>query len=137
MIPDWVASYMQIPFVEKGRGPLGCDCYGLVRLVLAERYRLVLPELLAGYASTCDRAEIADLIDLQRPLLGFDPVEQPQPGDVVHIRQLSQGCHLGIMVTPQLVLHTEAPAGPRCERIAAPTLRPRILGFYRHGGRHG
>lgn len=132
MMPDWVAQYIDIPFADHGRGHQGCDCYGLVRLVLREQFGLELPELLAGYADTGMVEEIARMIDHHRPLLGFDEVAAAQLGDVAHLRRGRDGCHLGLMLSPYLLLHTDEPGGVRVDDIRRPHLRPRLLGFYRH-----
>jgi cell wall-associated NlpC family hydrolase len=123
---------MGIPFVEHGRDYHGCDCYGLVRLVLLEQFGTPLPELLVGYADTRARQEIARMIDVTRPLLPFAVVVFPRPGDVVLIRNGGALCHFGVMVTARLLLHSEDPAGPRFDLISSPLLKPRIEGIYRH-----
>ena len=127
-------DYLDIPFKDHGRDRSGCDCFGLVRLVLMEQYGITLPSLVEGYKDTEDRSVIAGLIDIAKPLLDFTMVnaDGPLPGDVVVIRQGGQPCHVGIMVGPNSMLHTEAGSGPKFEDIRRPHLAPRIEGFYRH-----
>lgn len=136
MPPSWTADYMGIPFVDHGRDRTGCDCYGLSRLILLEQFAIpaaALPLLLVGYVDTQDRAEIARMINVHLPLLDFGPVFHPRPGDVVLIRNGGSACHLGVMVTRNLVLHTEASAGPRFDDIHRPHISPRVEGIYRYG----
>ena len=42
---DWVRPYLVVPWLEDGRTREGADCWGLVRLVLAEQAGIDLPEL--------------------------------------------------------------------------------------------
>lgn len=130
---DWVDDYMDIPFSDHGRDRTGCDCYGLVRLVLAERFGVTLPMLTAGYERTADQTGVAELIDATRPTLPLVPVQSPAMGDLVLVRQAGQPCHVGVMVTPHLMLHTEAATGPRLDDIRRVSICHRIEGFYRHG----
>ena len=37
-LPDWVSAYVGLPFKEGGRHRDGLDCYGLLRLVINERF---------------------------------------------------------------------------------------------------
>jgi cell wall-associated NlpC family hydrolase len=104
-----------------------------VRLVLAERHGIHLPAFSAGYAGTDERVLIAGLVNTNIPLLKFAPVTGTvENGDVVVIRQGGQPCHVGIIVAPHTMLHTEAGSGPKLEDIRRPHIAPRIEGFYRH-----
>jgi len=38
MTAPWASTYVGIPYRFAGRDRAGCDCWGLVRLVLAERF---------------------------------------------------------------------------------------------------
>ena len=126
-------EYLAIPFKDHGRDRSGCDCYGLVRLVLSERHNIHLLPLTEGYEGTQERALIAALVDVRIPLLKFAAVTGPiESGDVVVIRQGGQPCHVGIIVAPHTMLHTEAGSGPKLEDIRRPHIAPRIEGFYRH-----
>ena len=43
-LPDWVSAYVGLPFKEGGRNRDGLDCYGLLRLVINERFAGAVPE---------------------------------------------------------------------------------------------
>ena len=43
---EWCSKYVGIPFVSGGRDKSGCDCYGLVRLILHNEYNTELPLLI-------------------------------------------------------------------------------------------
>jgi cell wall-associated NlpC family hydrolase len=126
-------EYLTIPFLDHGRDRAGCDCFGLVRMVLAERHGIYLPTLSEGYAGTEERVLIAGLVNANLPLLKFAQVHgSVENGDVAVIRQGGQPCHVGIMVAPHTLLHTESGSGPKLEDIRRPHISPRIEGFYRH-----
>ncbi len=131
----WWSDYVGIPFVDHGRDHSGCDCWGLVRLVMAERFGIALPSLADGYASTSEHRQVLQrLIAGQAPVLGFAQVDldRVQPGDVLVIRQMGADCHVGLMVTDHLVLHTEQAKGAVVEDIRRPGLRPRIKQAWRY-----
>src|SRR5436190_10661954 len=58
----WADGYMRSPFRHRGRDREGCDCFGLVRLVLAEQAGIILP--------------LNDLIDPQDGLAVSEAVEE-------------------------------------------------------------
>ena len=43
-LPAWTADYVGLPFKEGGRDRQGLDCYGLLRLVINERFAGTVPE---------------------------------------------------------------------------------------------
>ena len=64
----WVSKYIGIPFVSNGRTMEGCDCYGLVRLVLHNEYGIYLPELSDNYTDALNILD-AQQIQNQFPIL--------------------------------------------------------------------
>ena len=130
MIPRWVERYMQIPFVDLGRSPRGCDCLGLVRLVFAMETKIAFPDY--GFVSSSDRKAIAKAIaaakaadDLWSPV----PIREAKPFDVVTMTSADsrgEADHLGVMVSGTRVLHTEEASGPVCEDISSYSIRYRL-----------
>ena len=129
-VPKWVSIYISIPFLSGGRTHEGADCYGLIRLVLAEQFDKVLP-LLDFYTDALDQSQTGPVVDRYRPLLAGEETVEPAPGDVAVLRFRGRHSHVGIVVAPGFILHTDRPTGVVCERIDSPRIRGRVEGFYR------
>lgn len=137
--PAWVADYLAIPFVEGGRARDGADCYGLVRLVLADRFGIAIPLQSAGaYTSDLDKNARAELAERVRATLAeWREVPRPDiaPGDVLLLRVEGRPLHVGVALDPAgLFLHSEIDIGPHLDDWTGARWARRVLGFYRWGG---
>lgn len=132
-IPGWVADYIGIPWAVHGRGPFGCDCWGLVRLVLFERFGVMVPSYRAGYEGA-GAADVADIAALIAGALSPDWRARPAAaaGDVLLIRLWGRPSHVGIVVAPGWMLHVEEGIDSVCVEFDGPVWRDRIVGVYRH-----
>lgn len=133
-LPDWVSAYVGLPFKEGGRNRDGLDCYGLLRLVINERFEGGVPEYEGiAYRPGEDRSLLAALMDerirLWRPIAKGDE----QPGDGVLLRVMGRPIHVGVVVAPGFMLHIEKNCDSVLERFTAGSRwERRVLGFYRH-----
>ena len=138
--PAWAGSYVGIPFADLGRDRAGCDCWGLVRLVLSERAGLVLPMW-----STRERdAEAA--IGGERgsgDWLRIEPGSE-QPMDVVEMSGVVRvegdrfawgSLHVGVVVGCGWLLHSERVSGAVLARYRQDPVKRRVLGLWRHRAR--
>ena len=130
----WTDGYVGIPFVERGRDRSGCDCYGLLRLVLIEQRGIELPPYTEDYASSMDRSGNAGRIAARPLLLGFEHVDpgRVKPFDVLVIRAAGFNCHLALVVDKRQALHTERGKGAILEEFNRPHFRPRIREAWRY-----
>ncbi|MGD9767976.1 MAG: hypothetical protein AB7U62_10045 [Pseudolabrys sp.] len=150
-IPAWTDSYVGIPFLDRGATRDGCNCYGLVRLVLQERAGIALPTYSAVSATAVLAAarafSRAKLLPPWQPVAVRGPDE---PSDVFlrHARSRIAAMdlvlmtrrgraaevdgHIGIMVTPQLLLHVEESCDAVVIPLDEPSVRERVNGIYRH-----
>lgn len=137
-MPPWTAQYIGLPFEPRGRGPSAYDCYGLVRLVMAEQFGIDLPSYAGSYDGTGREhvAELGRLVDATRPLLDLDeiPAGAERLGDAILLRALGQPSHIGLVIEPGLMLHTEAGTDSALADYTAMNWSRRVLGFYRHRG---
>jgi cell wall-associated NlpC family hydrolase len=121
-----------MPFLERGRDRAGCDCWGLVRLVLAERFGLEVPSYAEGYDTVGDRRRIAALIvEHEAAWLRIEP-GRAHPGDVVLLRLRGLPVHVGVVAARGWMLHVEPKVGCVLERFDGLEWRNRVLGVYRH-----
>lgn len=125
----WSNRYLEIPFKAGGRDWSGCDCYGLVRLVLRERFGKDIPPFL-DY-ETLDPSEISPVADSIRTGVPATEVETPREGDVAVIALRGLEVHCGVFVDEKRVLHTDSTTGPVIEDVSRPRLHGRIRGIYR------
>lgn len=121
----WVEPYLRIPFAAGGRDASGCDCWGLVRLVLAERAGLLLPR---------HDGMTGDEIERQAEVWPDVARETARAFDVAVMRPrlATSAGHVGVVIEPGLLLHTEERTGPMVVAFDHRTVRHRILSFHRH-----
>jgi cell wall-associated NlpC family hydrolase len=109
----------------------GCDCYGLIRLVLQNEYNIYLPELSNDYSNALNVKETARLFAEQRPVLAAEELSKPQSGSVVVITEHGVPAHVGMFAGGGYILHTGIKTGSVCQKETHPGLRGRIEGYYR------
>jgi len=128
---EWVKKYIGIPFASNGRSIDGCDCYGLVRLVLRNEYGVDLPELSNDYSNALNVSETSRLFAENLPVLTAEKTDMPEEKAVVVITERGVNAHIGIVAGSGYILHTGAKTGSVCQRATHPGLRGRIEGYYR------
>lgn len=131
MAPDLFGRYVGIPYLDRGRGFCGLDCYGLLCLVYRELRGLDLPSFDQHYVSAADRREIADLIADHLAAWREIPAGEEKPFDGVLMRELQFARHIGVVVQPGQLLHVERGETSRIERYRSGRLVHRVVGFYR------
>lgn len=126
----WATPYVGIPFVDGGRDPAGCDCWGLVSLIYREVLGLDLPAY--DGISARDVARVTERIREDREAPPWLPVlGAAQPFDVLVMR--GRPLHVGVMVDAQHVLHVEAATAAVIVNVRQNfQVRHRRLSLHRH-----
>lgn len=136
--PPWVNDYIGIPYVDGGRDRDGVDCYGLVRLVLAERRGILLPDY--SEIAADDLARVARAFRAGLKLDIWRPVTEPREFDgVLMVHWGKDGRtfrrrrdHCGIVTTAGNVLHVEETTQAVSVPLDHYSVKGRIVGFVRH-----
>lgn len=110
--------YLAIPYRKGGRTWDGCDCWGLVRLVLKEERGIILPSF--DSVSTSE--------DFGRLRLMFTHVEKPEDFDLVDLRVRGPFfAHVGLYHSGAVIqMYTGGVALQPLARVSAA-----VKGFYR------
>lgn len=129
--PPWVAQYVGVEFAEGGRGiSAGLDCWGLLRLVYAERFGVWLPAFNGG----CETGEaLAGLVGQETHSGRWRRVVEPAVGDAALFR-VARGWHVGVVVADRRMLHAQRGTESCVERFDTPRWAPRLEGVYRIAG---
>ncbi|MFN7115025.1 MAG: C40 family peptidase [Alphaproteobacteria bacterium] len=131
-VPIWAGRYIGLPFRDHGRDRSGLDCWGLVRLVMAEQFGIALPSLSGEYEHTLALDDISGVIRAQIPAWHALDSGAEHCGDVVVLRLHGQPLHVGIVLGDRHMLHVEARIDSAIERYDQTRWKDRIYGFYRH-----
>lgn len=139
--PLWVSQYFGIPFIDRGLTRDGCDCWGLVRLVILESTGVKLPE----YPEISQGASLTKLRTILAAADGpewseinagneraFDVVLMK--GIVLHDGKRHQRpIHIGCVIAPGMLIHIEQGSDVTVvDYRTHPRMKHRITGFYRH-----
>lgn len=135
MLAPWAATYIGLPWLAHGRSRAGVDCWGLVRLVLADVYGVALPSY-AGLADLDGRdgwPSIEAAIAYGLAHWQEIPRVNAEPGDGVVLRLAGQPLHVGLIagVAPLRMLHAWPGVGSCLDRLDALRWARRLAGFYR------
>lgn len=131
-VPIWAGHYIGLPFRDHGRDRSGLDCWGLVRLVMAEQSGIALPSFAESYKHTSDAGAIGDIVARECERWRSIPAGQETCGDVIVLRLFGRPLHVGTVLGDGAMLHIESSINSAIERYTAPRWKSRICGFYRH-----
>jgi len=142
-LPSWARDYIGIPFVDKGRDHAGCDCWGLMRLILVEQFEVVIPSFVNDYVSADAGEAIIDIVKDCTTNFEWIKIENDseQAGDVVHMsgfyriegKLRKAGMHTGLVLVSGTLIHVEEGINATLMRYReAGQLSRRVLGFYRY-----
>ncbi|HET6805330.1 MAG TPA: NlpC/P60 family protein [Frateuria sp.] len=130
--PPWVAPYVGIPYMDKGRARTGADCWGLVRMVQRDVFHVDLPDYGDAYRDGEDWERIGQAVAAGLAA-GWRQVARPATGDLVILRIAERPWHCGVAVSGSRFLHALSGYASVVERFDCPRWSNRIEGFYRHG----
>lgn len=125
-------DYVGLPWLDRGRTRDGCDCWGLLSIVYAERFGVVLPSYRDDYLTAADSDAVTSLINGRPAAWREITAGTEQVGDAVLMSIAGRPHHIGIVVADGLVLHIERGAGSLIESYRSMRLRRRVIGFFRH-----
>lgn len=132
-VPAWAADYIGIPFARLGRTREGCDCWGLLNLIFAERSpmgplrpyegvhwfkgqsaKLISPDAVA-YASNFQEV----------------PIAAARLWDGLLLRMRGHPIHVGLVLTDEFMIHTTDEDGVCIERYRSALWEKRVVACYR------
>ncbi len=128
---SWSDAYIGIPYRDLGRQMSGCDCWGLVHLVYRRECKIKLPSYRHAYHSADERAEVARLIGDAEASSDWTRIHEPEPFDVVTFRRGQLTSHIGIVVSPGVMVHMSE-SGSRVENYRDAKWAQRLTGTFRH-----
>ncbi|MFH1158768.1 MAG: NlpC/P60 family protein [Pseudomonadota bacterium] len=133
-VPFWAGHYIGLPFQDHGRDRSGLDCWGLVRLVLAEQFGIALPSYIHEYQRTTQAEKISALIDRESSKWKEIPAGSEVCGDPVVLRVRGKPMHIGLVLGDGQMLHIECGINSVIERYVGVRWAERVSGFYRYRG---
>lgn len=128
----WTAKYIGIPFRDLGRDASGCDCWGLVRLVLAGEHGIDLPSYADSYTSPDEHQEIAGLISGACSSTAWRPVDGVRDFDVLVFRRGRLDTHVGLVCGRGRMLHMAGTDQSKIDAYETGAWGNRLHGAFRH-----
>lgn len=125
----WWNEYVGIPYKLKGRDKDGIDCWGLVRLIYADKFNIELPSYAFDYTSSTDDI-VKQLFASERG--GWVSTDVPHEGDLVLFRIGGHVTHVGIMLGDDKFIHAIDGQYSGIESILSARWNKRFDSYYRY-----
>ena len=128
----WIKDFIGIEFQDVGREKL-CDCWGLVRRVFFEKYKIEIPRY-DEYESTKELEKLDELIKKGKSANEWTEILEgkEQKGDVVLFKIRGHLCHVGLCLDNDYMLHIQKGKNACIECYGNLKWRGRVHSFYRH-----
>jgi hypothetical protein len=135
----WTDKYLGIPFREHGRDFKGCDCGGLVLLILREERGVIARDIntilaRSDYQTRAGHAKVqAAVAECLQEWVPVSKEHDPRPYDLALYR-LSDGteCHCGCLVDQRYMIHVESSHTAHLDLYARPQGGYILSGVFRH-----
>src|SRR4051812_13879091 len=106
-IPIWAGRYIGLPFADHGRDRAGLDCWGLLRLVMAEQFGVALPSYSGEYQRTTQVEKISALVVREAQNWKIVASGSEVCGDAAVLRIRGRPMHVGLVLGDRQMLHIE------------------------------
>ena len=132
---SWSNRYIDVPFKEGGRSLEGCDCGGLVWLIMKQEAGVCITDFqdygLKEFTSPSGFASLGRGVD--SVMDEWLVVDKPKALDLVRFRVGRAPCHVGIYVGQGWFIHSEKEyIFSRLARLNEPAWQRRFIEFRRH-----
>lgn len=138
---NMAADYVGLPFLDRGRDRAGLDCWGLVRLVFAEKRGITLPDF--SEISAHDARRVAEAIAAEcetdswlSVMRGaeqeFDVVVMRGPIFAANGKAYGVARHMGVVTDDRRILHIEEGIDAVCIPLRSQSVKDRIMKVYRY-----
>lgn len=121
-------KYFSIPYVNNGRDFKGCDCFGLVKLMLKEEEGICIPDFIYNNAQDDENTKFYNQ-ELNNPKWIKC---KPAKGAVVVLRIDGIAKHVGYMLDDTYFAHITKETGVSIARVDDIFFQTRIVGFWRY-----
>lgn len=126
-------EYFNIPYKDLGRDITGCDCYGLVYILMQAELGKTIPRL-SGYDSNNDLS-LSRYIQLSSEELSqWEKVTSPVKGDVAIFKQHGLFQHVAFMLDSSSFLEMTRDKGVQISQIDRSNIRYNLSYFCRYVG---
>lgn len=129
----WSASYVGLPWQERGLTREGIACWGLARLVYAEQLGIEVPDYAAEVPSLTERVEVAAIFANRTSASGpWVSVGDAREFDILVFRRAGLTTHVGIALDGERMLHIDAGGDSHLASYTTGRWASRLAGAYRH-----
>lgn len=122
-------KYIGLKYKEKGRDFSGVDCYGLVRLIYKNEYKIDLPSFTEEYTQD-DTLRIQELIAQYKE--GWESVDDPVEGSIVLFRVLGTESHVGVVINSTQFIHVRENQDSVIESLDSAYWKKRKVGYFKY-----
>lgn len=135
-VPGWAADYIGIPFAHRGRTREGCDCWGLLALIYAERSPMGSLPPYEGHHWYKGQNPAVISPDTATYAAGFEevPIDAARLWDGLLIRMRGYPIHVGLVLNDEFMIHTTDEDGVCIERYRSALWAKRVIACYRRKG---